>query len=136
MMLQVLRQENIRVHLTQNQHAERQMTNLHHLVELTQQASLDEHLGIHKTLAWLRRAIAAETAADEQQLRLETDADAVKIVTMHRSKGLEYPIVFCPYLWNRSDRLGKEKQLISCHAGEEMIADLGSVDFEAHRQLH
>lgn len=135
MMLQVLRQENIRVHLTQNQHAERQMTNLHHLVELTQQASLDEHLGIHKTLAWLRRAIAAETAADEQQLRLETDADAVKIVTMHRSKGLEYPIVFCPYLWNRSDRLGKEKQLISCHAGEEMIADLGSVDFEAHRAI-
>jgi exodeoxyribonuclease V beta subunit len=135
MMLQVLQQENIRVHLTQSQHAERQMTNLHHLLELTQQASLDEHLGIHKTLAWLRGAIATETTADEQQLRLETDADAVKIVTMHRSKGLEYPIVFCPYLWNRSDRLGKEKQLISCHVDGEMIADLGSVDFEAHRAI-
>ncbi len=135
MMLQVLRVENICEHLTQTQEAERQITNLQHLLELIQQASLDEHLGIHKTLAWLRNAIAADSAADEQQLRLETDADAVKIVTMHRSKGLEYPVVFCPYLWDRSDRLDKEKQLVSCHVDGEMIIDLGSEDFERHRAL-
>ena len=73
--------------------------------------------------------------SDEQQLRLESDADAVKIITMHRSKGLEYPIVFCPYLWSRSDRLGKEKLTITCHAQDEMLVDLGSDLFEQHREI-
>jgi len=89
MMLRLLSQENVRVHLSQTPQAERQITNLHHLLELVQQASLDEHLGQHKTIAWLRAAITSENNSDEQQLRLESDADAVKIVTMHRSKGLD-----------------------------------------------
>ncbi|RBB92630.1 exodeoxyribonuclease V subunit beta, partial [Pseudomonas sp. MWU12-2115] len=33
-------------------------------------------------------------------LRLESDAALVKIVTVHTSKGLQYPVVFCPFLWN------------------------------------
>ena len=135
MMLRFLSQENVRVHLTQTQYAERQITNLHHLLELVQQASLDEHLGLHKTIDWLRAEITAENNNDEQQLRLESDADAVRIVTMHRSKGLEYPIVFCPYLWSRIDRLGKEKLTITCHADDEMLIDLGSDLFEQHREV-
>ena len=133
MMLRFLSQENVRVHISQTEQAERQITNLHHLLELVQQASLDEHLGLHKTIDWLRAAITSENTSDEQQLRLESDADAVKIVTMHRSKGLEYPVVFCPYLWGRSDRLEKEKQTITCHAQDEMLVDLGSDLFEQHR---
>lgn len=136
MMLSLLAQENIRVHIAQSVQAERQLTNLHHLLELVQQVSLDEHLGLHKTLDWLRAQITVENhAGDEQQLRLESDADAVRIVTMHRSKGLEYAIVFCPYLWNRSDRLEQEKLTISCHAQGEMLVDLGSVSFEQHRAI-
>lgn len=135
MMLRLLSQENVRVHIAKTQNAERQITNLHHLLELIQQASLDDHLGIHKTIAWLRTEITAENAGDEQQLRLESDADAVKIVTMHRSKGLEYPIVFCPYLWYRRNTLASEKHLITCHAQGEMIADLGSDQFELHRKI-
>ena len=48
---------------------------------------------------------------DEDQLRLESDDDAVLLATIHKSKGLEYPIVFCPFLWkaggpkNRSEIL-------------------------------
>ncbi|MBT5827130.1 MAG: exodeoxyribonuclease V subunit beta [Gammaproteobacteria bacterium] len=135
MMLHFLSQENIRVHLTQTQYGERQITNLHHLLELVQQASLDDHLGMHKTIDWLRAVITAENTSDEQQLRLESDADAVKIVTMHRSKGLEYPIVFCPYLWDRLDFLAKEKLTITCHTEDEMLVDLGSEQFEKHREL-
>ena len=79
------------------------MTNLQHLLELLQQAVIDEHLGAHKTINWLKSAInqtqQGSGGSENQQLRLESDADAVKIVTMHRAKGLEYPIVFCPYLW-------------------------------------
>ncbi|WP_428355559.1 exodeoxyribonuclease V subunit beta [Methyloprofundus sp.] len=136
MMLRFLSQENVRVHLTRTAQAERQITNLHHLLELVQQASLDEHLGLLKSIAWLRSAITAENNPnDEQQLRLESDSDAVKIVTMHRSKGLEYPIVFCPYLWSRSDRLQKEQLTLTCHAEGEMLVDLGSDNFAQHRDI-
>jgi ATP-dependent exoDNAse (exonuclease V) beta subunit (contains helicase and exonuclease domains) len=90
---------------------------------------------MHKTIDWLRAVITAENTSDEQQLRLESDADAVKIVTMHRSKGLEYPIVFCPYLWDRLDFLAKEKLTITCHTEDEMLVDLGSEQFEKHREL-
>src|SRR5690606_28857669 len=48
-----------------------------------------------------------DRAKDEaRKVRLETDADAVEIVTIHRSKGLEYPVVFCADLFDvrRSDR--------------------------------
>ncbi|HEY8219872.1 MAG TPA: 3'-5' exonuclease, partial [Methylobacter sp.] len=70
-----------------------------------------------------------------QQLRLESDDDAVKIVTMHRSKGLEYSIVFCPYLWQRSSRLKSEQSLIRCHENGRTIVDLGSEHFERYREL-
>jgi len=138
MMLRLLMQEKIEVILSKSDAAERQLTNLHHLIELIQQAVIDDHLGINKTLDWLRSAITKAhnnaSSAEEQQLRLESDAAAVQIVTMHRSKGLEYPIVFCPCLWQRSQRLRSEKRLIKCHENGRMIADLGSDDFERRRE--
>jgi len=135
MMLRLFSQEKVRIHIAKTQQAERQITNLHHLLELIQQASLDEHLGIHKTLSWLETEMTEGNTGDDQQLRLESDADAVKIVTMHRSKGLEYPIVFCPYLWYRRGTLASEEHLITCHTGAGMIADLGSNQFEQHRKI-
>ncbi len=135
MMQHLLHEEKIRASASKTLMAERQLTNLHHLIELVQQAAVDEHLGINKTLDWLRSAIAKASSAEDQQLRLESDDDAVKIVTMHRSKGLEYSIVFCPYLWQRSDRLSSERLMIRCHENGNMVVDLGSEDFERRREL-
>lgn len=135
MMQHLLSQEKIRASISKTLMAERQLTNLHHLIELVQQAAVDEHLGINKTLDWLRSAVAKASSAEDQQLRLESDDDAVKIVTMHRSKGLEYSIVFCPYLWQRSDRLNSERLLIRCHEQDRTVVDLGSEDFERRREL-
>ena len=144
MMQRLLAQEKIRASLSKTPMAERQLTNLYHLIELVQQAAVDEHLGINKTLDWLRTAITKadrnQSSAENQQLRLESDDDAVKVVTMHRAKGLEYSVVFCPCLWQRSNRLNNEKSLIKCHIPTQehqnlgrMIVDLGSEDFELHR---
>ena len=47
-----------------------------------------------------RAAPDAHCDEEEAQLRLESDEHLVKIVTIHKSKGLDYPIVFCPFLWN------------------------------------
>jgi exodeoxyribonuclease V beta subunit len=79
------------------QGGERQMTNLRHLAELLQQRSSIAP-GMHRLLKWFtREKIAAETVASEdQQLRLESDENLVKIVTMHAAKGLEYDIVMVP----------------------------------------
>ncbi len=138
-MLQTLfNQEDVTTHLSVLPQAERILTNLHHLIELLQQAATDEHLGINKTLDRLQhsinKAIQGENGSDEQQLRLESDEDAVKLITMHGSKGLEYPVVFCPYLWQRSDRLRTENNIIRCHMDGQIIADIGSPLFEQRRQ--
>ncbi|TQU80631.1 3'-5' exonuclease, partial [Xanthomonas perforans] len=63
-------------------------------------------LGPHGLVDWLSRRIANADDNDEaQQLRLESDARRVQIVTLHKSKGLEYPLVFLPYIGiGRSDK--------------------------------
>ena len=77
---------------------ERRLTNLLHLGELLQQAS--RRLRGHQALLrWLTDQIFDDREQDEAQLRLETDANLVSIVTIHKSKGLEYPLVFLPFLW-------------------------------------
>ena len=80
---------------------ERKVTNLLHLTELLHGAERGQGLRPHALLAWYRRQLAdgGSASADDAQLRLESDADALQIVTMHRSKGLEYGIVYLPYLW-------------------------------------
>ena len=135
MLQTLLQQEQVEVHLCAQIQAERALTNLHHIIERLQQAAIDEHLAINKTLDWLHLAIlqAPQDSSEDRQLRLESDEDAVKIVTLHSSKGLEYPLVFCPSLWQRNDRLKNEKNLIQCHEQGEMIADLGSGQFAERR---
>ena len=76
---------------------ERRLTNLLHLAELLQSASrqLD---GEQALIRWLAEQIeSGEGAGDERVLRLESDAELVKVVTVHKSKGLEYPLVYLPF---------------------------------------
>ena len=144
MMQVLLKQEKVAAVLSKSMLAERRLTNLQHVLELLQQAVIDERLGIHKTLNWLKAAItkAQENAGstENQQLRLESDADAVKIITMHRAKGLEYPVVFCPYLWQGGHRNNSKNPLVVCHLPEtvgdttnRLIVDLGSPELEKHQ---
>ncbi len=77
---------------------ERRLTNLLQLGELMQDAQARTP-GLHGQLDWLRVAIAEADRDDETQLlRLESDAHRVQIVTLHKSKGLEYPLVFLPFV--------------------------------------
>lgn len=76
---------------------ERSLTNLLHLAELLQRESqyLDGEQGL---IRWLGEQIQSSVEAGQEHiLRLESDAQLVKIVTIHKSKGLEYPLVFLPF---------------------------------------
>ncbi|MET3134102.1 exodeoxyribonuclease V beta subunit [Oxalobacteraceae bacterium GrIS 1.11] len=76
---------------------ERRLTNLLHLAELLQAASrqLD---GEQALIRWLAEQIGGEgEGGDERVLRLESDAELVKVVTVHKAKGLEYPLVYLPF---------------------------------------
>jgi exodeoxyribonuclease V beta subunit len=99
MFRRVLHEQSIATRLLGLQDGERRLTNLLQLAELLQNASR-EHQGIENLLRWLAEQIAGPDGdSEEQQLRLESDEALVKIVTIHKSKGLEYPVVLLPFLW-------------------------------------
>jgi exodeoxyribonuclease V beta subunit len=76
---------------------ERRLTNYLQLGEQLQEAAA-RTLGLHGLLDWLQARIAhADTNDEAQLLRLESDAHRVQIVTLHKSKGLEYPLVYLPF---------------------------------------
>ncbi len=80
---------------------ERRLTNLLHLAELLQDEATRHPRGLDALVQWMAvRAADDRPETEEQQLRLESDEHVVKIVTVHKSKGLEYPIVFCPFVWD------------------------------------
>jgi exodeoxyribonuclease V beta subunit len=99
MFVKLLRQEQVIENLLRFADAERRITNLLHVAELLEAACQAEHLGLSRLVQWLEERRLAEAAAPEEyQLRLESDEDAVQIVTIHRAKGLQYPVVFCPFV--------------------------------------
>lgn len=77
---------------------ERAMTDLRHLGELLQDSG---HRDAASLLSWLQAAIAAHrNAADERrELRLDSEAQRVQLMTVHASKGLEFERVLLPYAW-------------------------------------
>ncbi|HND55915.1 MAG TPA: 3'-5' exonuclease, partial [Pirellulaceae bacterium] len=78
---------------------ERRMTHLLHLGELLQQAAAIDPAPA-ALLRWLSARRQDERSDDSAQVRLESDRNLVQVVTIHKAKGLEYGVVFCPFLWD------------------------------------
>ena len=95
---------------------ERRMTDLRHVGELLHAAAMSEQMGATALTGWLRARVleaARDNNDEERSRRLESDAEAVQVLTMHRSKGLEFPVVYYPDLWEPS--LDPERQRHARH---------------------
>lgn len=100
---------------------ERQLSNILQLAELLQDADAAMD-GPAALIRWLDQETQRDdgSPADERILRLESDAALIKVVTIHKSKGLEYPLVFLPFICSfRPD--SPSPPVISGHAGKQEV---------------
>ncbi len=94
---------------------ERMLTNLIHLAGLLRNEEQQSGCAMHALLKWmLKKRNEEKNEVDEEQLKLESDENLVQVITQHYSKGLEYPVVFCPFLWYKK-RLDDQGAPIAYH---------------------
>ena len=115
---------------------ERLLTDLRHLAQVLHEVAQHEQRGLSALVTWLR-ARRAEAGADggglERSRRLDSDAAAVQVITVHTSKGLEFPVVFMPFGWNRWP--GNEPSTAAFHDQRGRVRDVGGStgpDWAAH----
>ncbi len=99
MVRELMRHEAVRERLLalSGSSGERALTNVLHCFELLHREAHSRALGMEGMVTWFGERVAAKEPGEEYQIRLESDEPAVRIVTAHVSKGLQYPIVFCPF---------------------------------------
>ena len=107
----LIAKEKVKERLLLFEDGERRLTNVLHLAELLHQESIETKPGMTGLIKWLSiQRDPSSARLEKHQLRLESDEHAVKIVTIHKSKGLEYDVVFCPFGWDGS--LIKDNEII------------------------
>ncbi len=135
MMNQLLEGEKVFLNLSGYARAERRITNIQHLIELLQQQQGERRLTTAQTLAWFQEKLADPGTVQEAELRLESDGEAINVITMHSAKGLEYEIVFCPFLYRSSLRASLPPSIDCYDPSKGRIFDLGSELFDHHARL-
>ncbi|MDH4020890.1 MAG: UvrD-helicase domain-containing protein [Xanthomonadales bacterium] len=114
--------------ISKRQDSDRILTDFRHLGDILQQRDMDCGTA-EQLIDWYATQLDDDSALEEdsKRIRLESDENLVKIVTIHVSKGLEYPVVFLPFFYLPRD-IKYDKQLPLYHDEQ---ADLAAVvDFE------
>ncbi len=114
---------------------ERRLTNYLHLAEVLARIEYEENASPAELFQALINRMQQENEDQEHQLRLESDARCVRIVTIHKAKGLEYPVVFCPFSWE-GGKTSRETALFhesGGHTRSRLILDLGSPEISTNQ---
>ncbi|WP_298773507.1 exodeoxyribonuclease V subunit beta [uncultured Shewanella sp.] len=119
--------------LLSSENGERRLTDFRHLAELLQQKSTELD-GCNALLNWYQQTLIDNTQAEEAQLRLESEQNLVQIVTIHKSKGLEYPVCFLPFV--SLPRSSRKPSTLLYHKEGQLVWDLLQTDegFDAYKQ--
>jgi exodeoxyribonuclease V beta subunit len=126
--------------LLRREDGERTLTDVRHIGEVLHAAARDDGLGASALVEWLRARIdeAAGDYTDERSRRLETDAAAVQVVTVHAAKGLEYPVVMVPFAWDRF--VSRSPEVLRYHDEDGRrrlhVGGPGSPEYDAARERH
>ncbi|WP_020409930.1 exodeoxyribonuclease V subunit beta [Hahella ganghwensis] len=112
---------------------ERALTNLLHLASLLQTAQTEAPTPESLSVWYVAQRESSAAQQDEHQLRLESDDDLVKIVTIHSSKGLEYPLVYCPFIGLGSNWPSAPFCIHDPANNQELVLDFGERE-EARQQ--
>jgi exodeoxyribonuclease V beta subunit len=118
---------------------ERRLTDLRHVGEALHAAAMAGQLGLTASVEWLRRRVeeSADDSSVERSRRLDSDDAAVQVVTVHASKGLEFPVVYVPFAWDRHTR---EQEIPRYHddSGRRVrnVGGVGSPGFGGDQRRH
>jgi exodeoxyribonuclease V beta subunit len=140
----LLASRKVRGRLLRFPDGERRLTNLLHCLELIHRHEHEQKPGIEGLVAWFAERLSAQDDNEEYQIRLETDEKAIRVATVHVSKGLEYPIVFCPFMWEGvkdgaesaascSQSEASCSQIAAFHDGFRRVKDFGSSSYQDAR---
>ena len=121
MVSRLMQEQEIRATYFRFENGERRLTNLLHALEVLHKAETHQKLSVFGLIKWANKSITDASLHGEEEIRLESDENSVKIMTIHNSKGLEFPIVFCPFAW----KAGMSREVIF-HRDDELVYDLGS----------
>ncbi|MCC5888795.1 MAG: exodeoxyribonuclease V subunit beta [Gammaproteobacteria bacterium] len=125
MLRRLLHERHVPQRLLAGHDGDRRLTNLLHLAEWAQETSstLDGEQALIRALA----EHVAEPPTNEQILRLESDAELIQVVTIHSSKGLEYPIVLLPFISDWTEVSSRRGEALY-HEGDEVQLEIGHKD--------
>lgn len=141
MMRKLMREYSVSANLLQQEDGEQRLTNFFHLIDII------HHWGKNKEDDWVLSApkkildklatlIKTEESIENNSLRYEHFLDGIKISTIHKSKGLEYDVVWIPFA---DENLFKSSKKVifkpQDHSKDEQVYDIGSEEIEEHRIL-
>jgi exodeoxyribonuclease V beta subunit len=114
---------------------ERHMTDLAHVTQLLQDVAHRERLSLPGLRDWLRKQRDERSGATERNRRLDSDATAVQVMTVYAAKGLQFPVVYVPFAFNRNVQ---DRDIVLFHDGGVRCLYIGGKDgpdFSAAQQL-
>ena len=134
MMMQLITKNELKKKFMSMPGGNRKLVNFIHLTELIHKASKIGINGIYETIKWIDDIKNDQNnSVDEYLLRLESDENAIQITTIHKSKGLEYPIVFFPFFWDEV-KSESSNNVVTFHQDNKLYIDVGSEKFKDNCQ--
>jgi exodeoxyribonuclease V beta subunit len=122
-LLQVLADDGMRERVLSRPEGERYMTDLRHVAEILHATARSDRLAPAGLLHWLRGRVGARDASEDAERRLETDAAAVQVTTIHAAKGLQFPLVMVPFLFER--HIEDAARTLRFHEGDQRCLHVG-----------